>query len=179
MIVNLGRRGATEQVVDLLLECHHRIRRFLAMARALAAAPDDTPAAEVSDTAAQVRRYFVSALPLHIADEEVDLAPLLAGRDADVDHALATMHDDHADHAAMIARLIELTGAIAEDAGARRARAAELAAVAGALEVQLAIHLALEERVLFPAVRALSGAEQDGLRAAIRERRARVFADSV
>ena len=49
--------------------------------------------------------------------------------------------------------------------------AGDLAEVAAAVEAQLVPHLALEERTIVPALRALPDAERQRLRAAIRERR--------
>lgn len=71
MLVQVGRRVVSEDVVDLLTECHARIRRFLAMAHDLADAPGTTVPAEVVATAAQIRRYFSQGFALHIEDEEI------------------------------------------------------------------------------------------------------------
>src|SRR6185503_861481 len=91
MLVSLGSpRGDERDVVDALLACHERIRRFSAMAVRIADAGGATEL-EIRDAAAAVRRYFAEALPLHVADEDEDLAPLLAGRDPAIDAALATM----------------------------------------------------------------------------------------
>src|SRR5512138_411206 len=73
MLLQLGRRVASEDVVDLLDECHGRIRRFLAMARALANAPRDAALSEIVATASQVRRYFAEGFALHVEDEEIDI----------------------------------------------------------------------------------------------------------
>ena len=56
-------------VVDLLLECHARIRRFLGMARHLADA-EAVADREASEAAAAIGRYFEVALPLHTTDED-------------------------------------------------------------------------------------------------------------
>jgi hypothetical protein len=60
-----GKRAVTEDVVDSLIECHGRIRRFLVMAPQLAAAAHASPS-EIESTAAQIRRYFVEGFPLHM-----------------------------------------------------------------------------------------------------------------
>ncbi|MGE5185042.1 MAG: hemerythrin domain-containing protein, partial [Acidobacteriota bacterium] len=103
MLHTLGKRAASEDVVDLLVECHGRIRKFLGFARALADKPE-APAGEVRAVAGQIRRYFAVALPLHIADEEEAIMPRLAAASDDVTRALAAMHREHAAHAGEIAR---------------------------------------------------------------------------
>jgi hypothetical protein len=152
MLVKLGSRTSTEDVVDLLLACHDRIRSFLAMARRIATAGGDA-----REAAGQVRRYFAEAYPLHVADEEELLA------------IPQRVRDDHASHAAEVDRLVAICAAI--EAGA--AVPAELAPLAEHLERELTEHLALEERDVFPAVRALPDAERAPIRDAIRARRAR------
>ena len=57
MLGKIGRSAAPADAVALLLECHGRIRAFLAMARRVG-------------EAIQVHRNFTLALPLHARDEE-------------------------------------------------------------------------------------------------------------
>src|SRR6478752_10243593 len=110
MLVTLGQRAKSEDVVELLLECHGRIRKFLGFARDLAVA-HAAPRDEVRQLAAQIRRYFAVSLPLHVADEEELIEPALAGASSEVDAALAAMHAEHEAHAPALARLV---GACAE-----------------------------------------------------------------
>ena len=152
MLVKLGSRTANEDVVDLLLACHERIRSFIATARRIA-----TSTGDAREPAGQVRRYFAEAFPLHVADEEELLA------------IPQRIHDDHVAHAPMIDRLVAMCAAI-EQGGAVPA---ELAPLAEQLEHELAEHLAIEERDVFPAIRALPEAERVRIRDAIRARRAR------
>jgi iron-sulfur cluster repair protein YtfE (RIC family) len=170
MLVKLGARRDAGDVVDLMLECHERIRRFCAMAVQLAAA--DAPAHdEVRESARAVRRYFAEAFPLHVADEEEDVVPMLSGRDPDVDAALVAMANEHDEHAADIERLVELCGALDQDPGSQAAVRAELATLAARLSDGIASHLEREERVLFPALRRLPDADLAILRQRIRARR--------
>ena len=74
MLIGPGKHAAPGDAVDLLLECHARIRHFLALARRLGEARGESPTA-LSDTAAQVHRYFTLALPLHAQDEEEVILP--------------------------------------------------------------------------------------------------------
>jgi len=87
MVFTIGRRDEEGDVVDLLLACHARIRRFIDLAQR---AGDD---AEVRAT---VIRYFTEALPLHVADEEELIAPRVA---------TGEMHAEHVSHEPLLARL--------------------------------------------------------------------------
>ena len=155
MLVNLGSQTTTEDVVDLLLACHERIRSFIAMARRIAASPTD--ARDVREPAGKVRRYFAEAFPLHVADEEELLA------------IPQRIHDDHVTHAPAIERLVAMCAAIEQGAPVPP----ELAPLAERLERELEEHLAIEERDVFPAIRQLPEAERARIRDAIRARRAR------
>jgi iron-sulfur cluster repair protein YtfE (RIC family) len=170
MLVKLGARRDQGDVVDLMLECHERIRRFCAMAVQLAAAvgPKDD---EVRESARAVRRYFAEALPLHVADEEDDLVPMLAGRDPEVDAALVAMANEHDEHAADIERLVELCAALDQDPASHATVRGEFATLATQLSDGFASHLDREERVLFPALRRLPDSDLATLRQRIRARR--------
>jgi iron-sulfur cluster repair protein YtfE (RIC family) len=171
VLFTVGPRREPADVVDALSDCHDRIRAMTTLAGRLAAARD-LPADDVRDAAARVRRYFDEALVHHVADEEQDILPRLAGRDPAIDDALATMRAEHADHEPAVARLVAICAAIEADPEHLRRVAPDLAALAAGLDVQFAGHLALEERVLFPAIRALPQAEQDAIWTAMKERRA-------
>jgi iron-sulfur cluster repair protein YtfE (RIC family) len=177
MLVRLTAPRADERdVVDLMLECHERIRSFSAMAVRLATTDADDR--EVGEAAAAIRRYFAEALPLHVADEDEDLVPLLAGHDPDVDAALAELSAEHLAHAPDVGRLVEICDEIARDPRRRAVRSAELAALADRISKAFAIHLEREERVVFPALRTRPEAERDALRAKVRARRAHALRDS-
>lgn len=174
MLVSLGKRQVAEDVVDLLLECHGRIRKFLAMARELAAATAAQPA-EIADVAQQVRRYFSESLPLHIDDEHEDILPRLSGAGADVDRALAAMEAEHVSHAPIVTRLVELCGLLVGDPRQLAAVAPELITVVDRLSTEFSVHLEREESVIFPALRQLPAAVRDQVLVAMRERRARAM----
>src|SRR5690606_15926791 len=80
MLIELSthRRDTPRDLVDLLGECHARIRRFVELAHE-AAIRMDAPVEQVIQACADVERYFVEALPLHVADEEESIAPRLKG----------------------------------------------------------------------------------------------------
>jgi iron-sulfur cluster repair protein YtfE (RIC family) len=153
MIVKLGARTTGEDVVDLLASCHERIRKFSAMACAIA----NGQGADLNEAAGAVRRYFAEAFPLHVADEEelLDLP--------------ARIHDEHVAHQVDVDRLVALCAGI--EAGGPVPP--ELGPLAEKLRIELDEHLAIEERDVFPAIRALPGAERARMRDAIRARRTR------
>lgn len=153
MLIPLGTRTAPEDLVGLLLECHQRIRTFTRLAQEVGRRAE-LPAAEAVEACARVERYFVQALPLHVEDEEASLLPRLRGRRADVDAALEVMHAQHAEHQAALTALLAAAAEVRRAPGAGHARGRLLAA-ATALSAEFERHLANEEQVLFPAVRAL------------------------
>jgi iron-sulfur cluster repair protein YtfE (RIC family) len=172
MLLQPGKpRHDTGDVVAALAQCHDRIRATVALARTLAGSPD-AAAAEIAEAAMRIRRYFTEALPRHVADEDDTIAPMLAGSDPAVDAALAELAAQHHRHDPVIAELIAVATAIEADPSQLSAHAAELARIAGALAVEFAAHLALEEQVIHPAIRALPAADQDRIRAAMAARRA-------
>lgn len=168
MLFPIGKR-VTGDLADQMLACHDRIRRFVALAARLAsenAAPEELAAA-----ANIIARYFSESFPLHLADEEA-LARVLAARDEILDAALADMMMDHAAHAADVNELVAICREIADDPEARPRHSAALVAVVQRLEEAFAQHLALEERVIFPAIRHLPTHYQLALRVAAQRRRA-------
>lgn len=160
MLTRLGAPAAPNDAVDLLLECHDRIRAFLGLAGRLGEARGE-PEGVVMDAAGRVHRYFAQALPLHALDEEESIAPRLRGRERAVDVELATMVREHREHEAPLALLLEACAQLAREP----ARHAELGAVvrraSGELQRHFAPHLAREEEVVFPAVRRLLDAPAD------------------
>lgn len=154
MPISLGqRRKDPADLVDLLLECHERIRSFVDLAQ-LAATRADLSQADVTDACARVERYFTQALPLHVRDEEDSILPRLRGRDPEVDQALESMAAQHGEHAPGLRALLAASAALGQapaDADARRA----LASASTALAREFDAHLSLEEDVIFPALRRL------------------------
>lgn len=157
--------------MDALLECHHRIRTFVAMAGRLAEV-DGADRAGIADAAAQVHRYFTTAFPRHVEDEDVDVRAALADvDDPAVAAALATMTAEHGEHAAPIAALCAHCAALAAHPDELAARRGELGALVAALATAIAAHLAAEETIVFPALRALPEPRRATLGTAMRARR--------
>lgn len=165
MLVQLGKRNASLDVVDLLLECHGRIRRFLVMAWQLAKA-HEPPREEIEEAASQIRRYFAESFPLHMADEELDIAPRIA--DASI---VERMCDDHRAHASQVADLVALCDLLRKAPERHAALRTRLGEVARQLGSDLESHMELEETELFPAIRRLDADEQAAIVSAIQRRR--------
>lgn len=175
MLLQIGQRGKSDELVDLLAECHTRIRRFLEMARNLAANPS-AAAEEARTVGHQICRYFSSAFLHHVADEDDLIEPRLKGSSASLDACLARMHQDHVQHADSIALLVGLCAEIEREPARLAELAADLAGAEAVLTRVLSPHLELEERELFPAIRALPADVQAAIRGAMRQRREADFA---
>ncbi len=160
MLTGLGKPPVPSDAVDLLLECHARIRHFVAMARRLGEASGAAPD-EVSDTAARVHRYFTEALPLHVRDEEDSLAPRLRGRDAGLDAAVDEMVREHEEHGPALAELAAACSALSRDPGRHGELAPVVRRAADDLSRQFEAHLSGEEAVVLPEVRRLLDAAAD------------------
>jgi iron-sulfur cluster repair protein YtfE (RIC family) len=172
MLTHIGTRRPSEDLTALLLECHGRIRSFVALATALASAEAAHPA-DVADTAAAIARYFGEALALHAEDEEVSVLPRLGGRDREVDAALVVMHREHARHGPAVDRVVSLCMDLAAEPGRHGELGPSLGAAARALGDHFAAHLANEEQIVFPALqRLLSSEAQAEVVAELRARRA-------
>ncbi|HEY5947880.1 MAG TPA: hemerythrin domain-containing protein [Kofleriaceae bacterium] len=174
MLVQLGKRPEASDIVDLLLECHQRIRKFLSISRSLATTPDADPA-QTKDAAAQVRRYFAESLPMHVADEQEQVLPRLVSASPDIARALATMTEEHDTHAPLVEQLVAVCDRLVEDPRQAAAVSAELTQIVDKLTQELEPHLEAEERVIFPALRRLPSEQRDEILVAMRERRARAL----
>jgi iron-sulfur cluster repair protein YtfE (RIC family) len=146
-----GPRKAPNDLVSLLLECHERIRRLARLACQVGER-SSLPDAERIECCERLTRYFGEALPLHVVDEEESITPRLRGIDAELDEALSTMAQQHAEHQPQLEALLAVTARLREapsDAAAR----VSLAEVAATVERDLVAHLEHEEAVIIPAIR--------------------------
>ena len=170
MLVSIGKSRRSGELVELLLECHGRIRQFTELARETGerrdlAAPDVVAACQ------RVERYFVEALPLHVRDEEDSILPRLRGRSEALDQALARMRLEHEQHEPVLAELLTACRAL-QKAPSDGAYLRELSQVAERLTHAFLPHLKLEESLIFPAVRELlSDAERASITSELRARR--------
>jgi len=166
MLTTLGKPAAPGDAVDLLLECHQRIRAFLDLARRLGEARGE-PAEAVADAAARVHRYFTVALPLHALDEEESIAPRLRGREPAADAELATMTREHREHQGPLSVLVGACGWLSREPARHGELAAVVRGAAEELTRHFAAHLAREEEVISRGASTLPGrknAQFDGPR---------------
>jgi hemerythrin-like domain-containing protein len=164
----------SEDVPEVLVDCHQRMRQLTASAAALAARPAAT-AEEVREVATKVHRYFTVALPLHEEDEEASVFPRLLVHAPQLGPCIASLREDHAAHAEHVARLL----AVCEQLQAAPERAdglrVSLGRAAAALADAWRVHLAAEEEDVFPAMRTvLTAEERTSIREEMKERRARL-----
>lgn len=159
MLIQLSARRAAgpQDLVDLLGECHQRIRHFVGLARR-AGSRQDVSHDQVAEACLDVERYFTHALPLHVIDEEESIGPRLRGLSPTVDEALDLTARQHGQHEAKVHALLQAASQLRyspHDDAARR----ELAATARTLERLFEEHLRLEESLIFPAIRELLSRE--------------------
>jgi hypothetical protein len=161
--------------VDHLLGCHARIRHFVGVAARLKDLDvHQASLADVAETVASVRRYFNVALPLHEADEESDVTPLLlstANRSVVEDH-LIMMANEHCMLHLILDELDPLWAKLEAEPGALAVLRTSLQVPTRRLEAIFDVHLAREERHVFPLVAALAEADQEALVREMRHRRA-------
>jgi iron-sulfur cluster repair protein YtfE (RIC family) len=170
MLIKIGPTEEPTDIVDLLVECHGRIRSFIGLAQRLATAQEVTPE-EVRDAAARVVRYFREALPLHVADEEQSILPRLSGKTPDLDAALADMRNEHAEHEPHLESLLDTCRVLQTSPERLNEFRQTLQAAASTLEKEFVTHLEKEEQVILPAIRELATPEERA--AMLQELRAR------
>lgn len=162
--------SAPESLVDLLLACHARIRRFARLAQTVGARPE-LSVAEVRAATVLCVRYFADALPLHVRDEEDSLWPRLLERNEALSSTIAVMKAQHGAHEAHVEALLSALRAVQKFPG-EVALHRQLEQVAARLEADFEVHLRLEETALFPLLgEALSPQEQVQIVQELRARR--------
>jgi hypothetical protein len=146
--------------LGLLLACHERIRRFALIASRLA--DPALPADERMRGAVAVHRYFTVAMPLHVLDEELSIAPrLLALPLPAATHAAArTMLREHGPLDALISEVAPAWQALADLPAHHARHQAVLTRVGQALVRDFEPHLHAEETLVFPALASLPPEEQ-------------------
>lgn len=149
-----------KDAVDLLQDCHGRIRHFTAVAVRLCEAQAPNPA-EVRDAAGAVHRYYAIALSLHEEDENLSTYPRLfaAVPAGHLSRALDDMVAQHAEIDALVAELIPLWGGLVEQPERLEEWKTAMEPRVRRLQQLWLVHLALEEETIFPAMRQFLGAE--------------------
>jgi iron-sulfur cluster repair protein YtfE (RIC family) len=173
MLIQIGASKEPSGAVDLLLECHKRIRFFTELALNLARA-HNVSHDEIRDAAARVARYFSTALPLHIADEEQSILPRLSGRSPELDSTLKAMHREHEEHEQQLRVLLDICRRLSASPEQLDELRHLLMSTASNLETAFGVHLEQEERIVFPAIATLLlPDEQAAILAEVRLRRDR------
>lgn len=151
-IGGLSSRAASSEPSEMLRECHDRIRQHMRGAIALGTVAAGDPA--IAPTAAALHRYFSVALPLHSQDEDESVGPRLAatGLPRVIARAVADMTAQHADIDAVLARLVPAWLRLSRDPSALDQCREALVRDTLQLDALWAVHLDLEERVIFPLI---------------------------
>jgi hemerythrin-like domain-containing protein len=164
----------SDEVPDVLVDCHLRLRHFTGLALELAAQRMAEPG-QVREVAAQVHRYFTVALRVHEEDEERSLFPRLLARVPSLAQTIRSLREAHEAHAVRVGALVALCQELQTWPERFPVLREEVAQAAAALAEAWQVHLTTEETELFPSARTMLTAED---RAAIREemraRRARL-----
>lgn len=143
----------TEDVVDLLVGCHQRIRHFTGVAVKLAHA-QGASTEEIGQAAAAVHRYYSVSLPLHEADEDQTLEPRLRTvGDEQVRQALLAMGEQHQAIDELLERLLPLLVLVTNNPDTLAEVGGEMCSITKALEEIFRAHLQMEEEIIFPAIR--------------------------
>ena len=162
-----------EQPYAMLQACHERVQRSLdLLSRLLDHVEQKGHDAQTRTAAADVLRYFDLAAPLHHADEETHVFPLLL---AQGDAALrATVQQLQAEHRQMEALWAALRPPLLRwrEAGASERPDAATRAAAADFRLLYAGHIRQEEGLVFPAARAaMDDATQASMGAEMQARR--------
>jgi hemerythrin-like domain-containing protein len=157
-----------DSVEKRLLDCHEKIRKFLAAATRLAS-DENASDADARATAGAVARYFEEALPQHSRDEDLSLRPRLeaAGYMGD----LAALAREHDAIDAIVARLVPMWRELESSACQRHELVEQMAPEVATLTDLFERHLAWEEEHLIPRLGELLGAQ--GLAEVLAEMKAR------
>ncbi len=139
-------------VVELLLEAHIEARQIVSMAESLSSGSATCGARE---TATTIAAHVEWKLPMHCDDEDQSVAPRLMGRHRVVDDALGKMKRQHLSLEAPMARVRLLCMVLSRDISRLHALRFELGAAVKDLRERLEEHHALEESIVFPALKRL------------------------
>lgn len=173
MLIRIGSSPEEEDsdVVGLLLQCHERIRQFVALAGRLAA-EREAAADDIRQAAKRITRYFSEALPLHVADEEESIVPRLSGHSSELDASLQRMQREHLEHHSALQSLLEVCGTLQTSPDKLDELRPRLAEAAATLEREFSTHLRQEEEIVLPAIRnVLTHADRHAILLELRGRR--------
>ena len=163
-----------QQVRELLLGCHARIRHFMGVAEKLARV-EGAPEADIATAAGHVVRYFTVALPLHEADENISLHPRLQAAHAGprIFTANESMVAEHAKINQTLQQLLPLWQSVQQAPSTLQGVRGDLLRLTEELAQLFEVHLNLEEQILFPAMeRLLTPEDLTAMSVEMQERRA-------
>ena len=159
--------------VEMLQECHDRIRHFVQLSRTLAEA-QEAPQAQVAEAADAIFRYFSQSLPLHEADENETLFPRLrnlAPLGSPLREAVRAMVEQHHTIEELVFELAAICGAIRRQPERLPGLSSQLQHISKALDQVFSSHLHMEETVLFPAIAQLPAEELQAMSREMQRRR--------
>jgi hemerythrin-like domain-containing protein len=164
----------SDEVPDVLVDCHLRLRHFTGLAVELAAQQRPAPG-QVREVATQVHRYFTVALPLHEEDEERSLFPRLLARVPTLAQTIRALREAHEVHAVRVGALVALCHELQTWPERFPALREEVAKAAAVLAETWQVHFTTEESELFPPAKTMLTTEDRGaIREEMRARRARL-----
>jgi hemerythrin-like domain-containing protein len=167
------RSSASSGPVEMLEDCHLRIRHFVQLSRTLAEA-QEAPQAQVAEAADAIFRYFSQSLPLHEADENETLFPRLqriAPLGSPLRDAAKAMVEQHHAIEELVFELAAVCGAIRREPERLPALSSQLQHTAEALDEVFTVHLQMEETVIFPAVAKFPAEELQAMTREMQRRR--------
>lgn len=140
----------------MLEACHERVQRSLdLLARLVAHVDERGHDAQTRSAAVDVLRYFDIAAPLHHADEEVHVFPLLLVQgNAEVRAAVLSLQDDHRHMSTLWAGLRQTLLRWSQP-GVNEGVDETTRSAAASFRGLYAKHLTTEEGLVFPSARAL------------------------
>jgi len=164
-----------ETPLQMLLDCHKRIRHFVTLAQNLVTTTN-TPVAQLAEAARDIHRYFSISLPLHEQDENLSLHTRLrtdASNDKDAGDLSNAMVIQHQTIDDVVARLLPMWERVSQDPVALATFSQQITALTNRLAEVMDGHLKMEEEQVFPAIdRCLTLDEQAAMVAEMRARRA-------
>ena len=165
MPIQIGHQGdhGFEQPLGLLSDCHRRIERFLnAMLVVSREQKGRLLGAEERSALKRATVYFQTAAPLHTADEEQGLFPLLRSHAGDQEPELVgkldALESEHHSNEAVHAKVDTFVGRWLEHGALPERDALELIELLESLEQVYTDHVRIEDEQIFPAAARLLSA---------------------
>jgi hemerythrin-like domain-containing protein len=140
-----------EDPIGLMVACHRRIERFLAVMIDVAIRRSGSTLTETDRSAMETAlRYFRDAAPHHTADEEYDLFPALAQADGQVVCELPDLEHDHRRAERLHSTVDELGLAWLRDDALNESNIRDLQSALDDLAALYREHIRTEEERVFP-----------------------------